>query len=412
MSEKKHKNLDKLYLTAAAIGILTVVFAFGAWYGHANRPAMERVFSVFGQQPPMEYKNVDFSLFWDVWSRLENKYVDKDKIDRKEMVYGAVAGLVKSLKDPHSEFMPPADSKQFQEDIKGSFDGIGAEIGMRKGILTVIAPLDESPAEKAGIKAGDKIIKIDDKSTIDLNLNEAVRLIRGKKGTEVKLTILRDSLDQAKEIKIIRDTIRVKVLKTEKKPDGVFVIKLSTFTEGAAREFRGATQEFLNSGSKKLVLDLRNNPGGFLMVSVDIASWFFDSGQVIARERKYDGTEEIYRSSGYRLLKDIPMVVLVNEGSASASEILAGALRDNLGVVLIGTKTFGKGSVQEVEDLPGGSSLKITIAKWMTPKGIEINGTGLEPDVKVELPKEEDVKEKDKERDWIMEKGLEVLKSL
>lgn len=415
MPEKKYKNLGKLYLVAAAVGIMAVIFAFGAWYGYTNRPAMERVLNVLGQQPPLEQEKVDFNLFWDVWSRVENKFVDKAKLERKNLVFGAISGLVSSLKDPYSEFMPPAETKQFQEDIKGSFEGIGAEIGIRKGTLTIVAPLRGSPAERAGLKGGDKIIKIDDKPTADLTLSEAVRLIRGPKGTEVKLAIFRDGVDQIKDYKITRNTIKIEVLTTEKKPDGVFVIKLATFTESAAQEFRNAVEEFFQSGSKKLILDLRNNPGGFLMISVDIASWFLPSGEIVAKERKYDGAEEVYRSAGYGLLKDVPMVVLMNEGSASASEILAGALRDVKKVKLVGTKTFGKGSVQEVDDLPGGSSLKITIAKWMTPNGQEINGTGLEPDVKVELPKEEPnekPKKGEKEKDLIMEKGLEILRSL
>jgi carboxyl-terminal processing protease len=325
------------------------------------------------------------------------------------LVYGAASGLVRALKDPYSEFLPPQETKQFQEDIKGSFEGIGAEIGIRKEVLTIISPLKDSPAEKAGLKGGDKVLKINDTTTADLALDEAVRLIRGPKGTEVKLIVLRDSFDKVKEIKIIRDTIRIIILTTEKKNDGIFVIKLNHFTQNAAWEFRKAVQEFYQSGSQKLILDMRNNPGGFLNVAVDIASWFLPAGEVVTKERVAEGEREIYRSAGYKLLEKVPTVVLVNEGSASASEIVAGALRDVRGIKLVGTKTFGKGSVQEVVPLPEGASLKITVAKWLTPKGQEINGKGLEPDVKVELPKEE---EKAEEKDWIMEKGIEVVKGL
>ena len=250
---------------------------------------------------------------------------------------------------------------------------------------------------------------MDDTVTADLMLDEAVRLIRGPRGTEVKLLVLRDSFDQPKEFKIIRDEIRVSILTTEKKEKGIFVIKLNHFTENAAYEFRNAVQEFFRSGSDKLILDMRNNPGGFLVISVDIASWFLPAGDVVARERFADGSEEEYRSSGYRLLQDVPTVVLINEGSASASEIVAGALRDIRGIKLIGTKTYGKGSVQEVQPLPDGSSLKLTIAKWLTPKGTEINGTGLEPDIKVELPPES---EQDPEKDLFLDKAMEVLNGL
>lgn len=403
------QRLSKILTFFAALLLLGASFFAGVFVGYENRPAVEKVLNVANQKPPPQFQNIDFNLFWDVWSRLEAKYVDKDKINRQELLYGAAKGLVKALDDPYSEFMPPADAKQFQEDVSGSFSGIGAEIGIRKGVLTIISPLKDSPAERAGLKAGDKILKVDDTSTGDLTLNEAVRLIRGPQGSEVRLSIFRESADKSFEVKIVRDTIKIPVLETEVKPDGIFVIKLFHFTENAAFEFRRAIQEFFSSGSKKLILDLRNNPGGFLAVSVDIASWWLPPGEIVARERFADGSENIHRSSGYRLLADTPTVVLINEGSASASEIVAGALRDNRGIKLIGAKTFGKGSVQEVLPLEGGSSLKITIAKWLTPNGTEINGTGIEPDIKVELPP---LEEQDPEDDLILKKGIEILKSL
>lgn len=401
------KRYQKVISIAIAGIVIAVSFGIGAWYGYANRPAVEKVLNVINREPRPQFAEVDFDLFWDVWTRLEEKFVDKEKIDREKLVFGAIQGLVRSLEDPYTEFLPPQETKQFKEDIQGSFDGIGAEIGIRKSVLTIIAPLKDSPAEKAGIKAGDKIIKIDDTVTSDLSLNEAVRLIRGPKGTEVRLAIFRDSFDTTKEFKIIRDTIKIPIITTEKKSDGIFVLKLHHFTENAAFEFRKAVQEFYLSGSKKLVLDLRNNPGGFLAVAVDIASWFLPVGEVIARERFADGSEEIYRSQGYRFMETVPVVVVINGGSASASEILAGALRDIRGAKLIGTKTFGKGSVQELENLPRNSSLKITIAKWLTPKGEEINGTGLKPDIEVEIPEGNDA-----ESDVILERAVEVAKNL
>ncbi len=400
----------KAYLVIAAFLILGASFGLGAWYGYANRPAVEKVLNVGSQKPPQELEKVDFNLFWEVWSQLEDKYVDREKVKRENFVYGAAAGLARSLKDPYTEFLPPAESKQFQEDIKGAFGGIGAEIGIRKGILTIIAPLKGNPAEKAGLKAGDKIVKIDDTISADLALDEAVRLIRGEPGTKVRLTILREDGERAKEYVITRDVIKIQILETEARADGIFVIKLNHFTESAAFEFRKAVQEFLNSGSKKIILDLRNNPGGFLAIAVDIASWWVGPGDVVARERFADGKEELYRSSGYRLLENAPTIILVNEGSASASEIVAGALRDHKGIKLVGVKTFGKGSVQEVVQLPGNSSLKITIAKWLTPKGSEIDGKGLEPDIKVEIP--EKPKGGEENKDFIMEKGIEVLNGL
>jgi carboxyl-terminal processing protease len=306
--------------------------------------------------------------------------------------------------------MPPAETQQFKEDIKGSFGGIGAEIGIRKDVLTIVSPLKGNPAEKAGLKAGDKIVKIDDTITTDLGLNEAVRLIRGPLGTPVVLTVFREGFDKPREFKIIRDEIRIPIIDTQARPDGIFVIKLHHFTENAGFEFRKTVREFYNSKSKKLIFDLRNNPGGFLNVSVDIASWFIPIGDVVARERFASGHEELYRSNGYELMEHVPTVILINEGSASASEIVAGALRDHKRIPLIGSKSYGKGSVQEVEPLMRNASLKVTIAKWLTPDGGEIDGKGLEPDVNVEVTPEQ--REKEPDRDFVLEKAVEVLKGM
>ncbi|TSD03540.1 MAG: carboxyl-terminal processing protease, partial [Parcubacteria group bacterium Greene0714_36] len=268
-------------------------------------------------KPPQEFAAADFNLFWEVWSQLEDKFVDHDKIDREQMVYGAIGGLARSLKDPYTEFLPPAESKQFQEDIKGAFGGIGAEIGIRKNIITIIAPLKGNPAEKAGLKAGDKIFKIDDTATNDLALDEAVRLIRGEPGTKVRLAVFREGADRTQEYTVTRDIIKIQIVSTEARPDGIFVIKLNHFTENAAFEFRKAVQDFFDSGSKKIILDLRNNPGGFLTVAVDIASWWVPAGETIVHERYGDGTEEVYRSSGYNILGAVPTVLLVNTTAVS-----------------------------------------------------------------------------------------------
>lgn len=425
------QRYTKLYIIIVTAALLGASFLAGAMYGYENRPGIEKIMNVAGKETPPQLSNVDFNLFWDVWSRLEEKYVDRAKIDRQKMVFGAIEGLTRSVKDPYTEFFSPEQTKLFQDDIRGSFDGIGAEIGLKRSILTIIAPLKNSPAERAGLKPGDKILKIGDTPTADLGLDEAVRLIRGPKGTEVTLTIFRDSFDTTKDIKVVRDTITINVLTTEFKPnvdgeknsnkndesaakstDGIFVIKLNHFTENASVEFRRAVQEFYRTDSKKMVFDLRNNPGGFLQVAVDITSWFLPAGEVVARERYADGSEDLYRSSGYRLLEAIPTVVLINEGSASASEIVAGALRDARGIKLVGKKSFGKGSVQEVISLPKESSLKVTIAKWLTPKGIEINGKGLEPDITVEIPTDESQESKNNSRDPVMQKAIELLREM
>ncbi|MDP3772131.1 MAG: S41 family peptidase [bacterium] len=401
------KNLTRVLSALTALLLIGASFFAGAWWGTANRPAVERITNILHKEQPANFADVDFNLFWDVWTRLESKHVDKGTIDRKKILYGAIAGMVGSLGDPYTEFFPPAETKQFQQDIKGSFEGIGAEIGIRKGFLTIIAPLKGSPAEAAGLKSGDKILKIADRITADLNLDEAVRLIRGPKGTTVAFVIAREGEQKPLTITVTRDTIKVIILETEKKQDGIFVIKLYHFSENAPDEFRKAVQEFRSSGAKKLVLDMRNNPGGYLTGAVDIASWFLSSGEIVVKEQFSDGTSDAYRSSGYQGIQDIPVVVLINQGSASASEIVAGALRDVRGFKLVGQKSFGKGSVQEVENLAENSSIKITIAKWLTPKGGEINGKGLEPDVAVEMKPDQ----KDNE-DPTMDKALEILRGM
>ena len=394
----------KTIFIALAVFVLAITFSLGILVGVKQYPAIEKVKQVLNKESDAS-EQVDFALFWDVWHRLESNFVDKATIDRKKMVFGAIDGLTRSLGDPYTLFFPPIEAKRFQEDISGSFAGIGAEVGMKKGVLTIIAPLKNSPAERAGLKAGDKVLKINATSTADLTIDTAVSFIRGLKGTEVTLTITRDSLESAKEIKIVRDTIVIPVTETKKFGNGIFYIHLFNFNETSPSEFRKALQEFSDSGSKKLVLDLRNNPGGFLTAAVDIASWFLPAGGIGAREKRI-GSETDYRSFGYRYLESVPVVVIINQGSASASEILAGALRDQRGAKLVGMKSFGKGSVQEVENLSNGASLKITIAKWFTPNNYSINESGIDPDVKVDIVQAD----LDAHKDPQLDKAVELLK--
>ena len=394
--------------------IIAASFAGGIFIGINQKPAIESVISVIRKTPEIptpsqDQAKTDFNLFWDVWSRLDENFVDKSKVEPQKMVFGAIDGMVKSLGDPYTVFLPPEESKRFNDDIKGEFGGIGAEIGIKKGILTIIAPLKDSPAEKAGLKAGDKVLKINGTSTIDLTLDKAVSFIRGEKGTEVVLTIASsDDLGDTKEVKIKRDTIKIPVIETKKLDGGIFYIHLFNFNENSTAEFKKGLIEMQNSGANKLILDLRNNPGGYLNAAIDIASWFIPAGEIVAKEKMANEEELIYRSYGYRFLEATPAVVLINQGAASASEIVAGALRDQKNIKLIGEKSFGKGSVQELEKLPQNASLKITIAKWLTPNGHSINDSGLEPDIKVEITKEDS----DNNNDMQLDKAIEVLKSL
>jgi len=386
--------------------ILAAVFSAGVFIGFERKAALERVSGV-ASQATGKPEEVDFSLFWEVWMRLKEKYVDRSQIDSQKQVWGAISGMVRSLGDPYTNFLPPEDTKQFHEDLSGEFGGIGAELGIRKEVLTVITPLKNSPAERSGLKAGDKIIKVDDTVTTGLALEGAVRLIRGEKGTSVKLSVLRNG-DEAHELTIVRDTIVVPTIETKELGDKIFYMRLFSFNASSPQVFRGGVSEFLQSKNTKMVLDLRGNAGGFLNAAVDIASWFLKPGEIVAREKYGDGSEDNYRSIGRRLLEDVPTVVLIDQGSASASEILAGALRDIRGIKLVGQKSFGKGSVQELIELDDGASLKVTIAKWLTPSGKTIDGEGLEPDIKVEIKKEDT----DEGKDPQLDKAVEVLKGL
>lgn len=354
-------------------------------------------------------EKVDFSLFWESWKVLEEKFAEPQKLDIQKMIYGAISGMVKSLEDPYTVFLNPEEAKKFKEDVSGTFEGIGAEIGIKKGQLLIIAPLEGTPAQSAGLRAGDKILKINDTQTADLTIDEAVTLIRGPKGTEVTLTIFREDWEKSKEIKIIRDVILVPSLKWEIKEENIAYIKIYQFSEKAGFDFRMAAIEILAGPTKKIILDLRDNPGGYLEVAQDIAGWFLERGNIVAIEdfgSKKEKNE--YKSEGPSKFLEYPVVVLINQGSASGSEILAAALRDNRQIKLIGEKSFGKGSVQELEDLTGGSSLKITVAKWLTPNGEQITDKGLEPDIKVEMSEED----YEKDRDPQLDKAMEIIQGL
>jgi len=394
MFPKNRKNIVPFFLAF----IILASFGLGIWLGRT-----QVVCEVCQPQ------KVDFSLFWSAWQVIQDKFVNKDKLNNQEMIYGAISGMIKSLKDPYTIFLEPTYAKRFSEDVKGSFEGVGMEIGIRKEQLQIVSPLEGSPAQKAGLRAGDKILKVNGTSTADMTVDEAVNLIRGPKGTEVTLTIGRKDWDEPRDIKIVRAIIDVPSLKWELKEGDIAYIKLYQFSENASNDFRKAAIEILGSGAKKIILDLRNNPGGYLEVAQDIAGWFLENGQVVTIE-DFGGKQkqEIFRAQGSANLLPYKLVVLINEGSASGSEILAGALRDNRGIKLIGEASFGKGSVQEMEKLKDGSSLKVTIAKWLTPSGESITDKGLAPDIKVEITEKDYQDGKDPQ----LEKAIEIVNNL
>ncbi len=325
---------------------------------------------------------VDFSVFWEAWRKLEGTYIDRGKIDYQKMVYGAVEGMVKSLGDPYTTFFTPSQAESFNEELEGKYEGVGMVVGIKDDQLTVISPFKGTPAELAGLKAGDKIVKIGDIFTQDITIEEAVKNIKGERGTAVKLLIQRKDWPEPKEFILKRDTIKIPTLEMENKEGGIVVLKIYQFNKILLSEFENAASQILASDNKKIIIDLRDNPGGYLEVAQAVAGWFLKKGDVVVIQDEGQGKEKKqYFSQGPSVFANYPTAVLINEGSASASEILAGALRDQRGIKLIGQKSFGKGSVQEQVDLSDKSSLKITIAKWLTPSGASLDKNGLKPDI-------------------------------
>jgi carboxyl-terminal processing protease len=351
----------------------------------------------------------DFEQFWKAWNIINEKYVPtKHKaVSNQEKVWGAIGGLANSLGDPYTYFMPPQEKSLFEQDVKGTFGGVGMQIGVKDGVLTVIAPLKGSPAERAGIKKGDKVYRIDAATTTGMDVDKALYLIRGEIGKAVRLSLIREGVKEPIEVSVVREEIKVPTIDTEKKGD-VFIIRLYGFPATGADLFRNALREFVQSGSSKLVLDLRGNPGGYLEVAVDMASWFLPSGSVVVSEEEKSGPGKVYRSRGYDVFGDkFHMVILIDGGSASAAEILSGALSQHGVATLVGTKSFGKGSVQELVPITDDTSLKVTIARWITPNGTNLSAGGLDPDVIVPYTKED----ADAGRDPQLDKAIELLRS-
>jgi carboxyl-terminal processing protease len=325
--------------------------------------------------------DVDFGTFWDVWDVLRQTYYDQP-VSEKELFYGAMEGMLNALNDPYSTFFDPELTEEFNQEITGTFFGIGAEIGEEDDVIVVVAPLSGSPAEAAGVRAGDYILAVDGEDIIGYSVHEAVRIIRGEEGTDVVLTLARDGVDETRDVTITRGEIKIDSVVWEVREDGIGVIEIGRFSEDTTALFTEAVQEMLLADVSGLVIDLRNNPGGLLDQAMNIAGFWV--GTDVSVLQKVSGEVQSFRSSGQDLLRDMNTVVLVNGGSASGSEILAGALQDYNLATLIGETTFGKGSVQEYFELPDGSAFKVTVAEWLTPLGREINHVGITPDMEVE----------------------------
>ena len=320
--------------------------------------------------------------FAETLSLVKKNYVEE--VDEKDLVYGAIRGMLNSL-DPHSSFMAPEHFKEMQIDTKGEFGGLGIQIGIKDKILTIISPIDDTPAFKAGVKAGDKIIKIDGESTKDITIHDAVTKLRGPKGTPVTITIVREGLDKTLDIEIVRDIIKLKSVKHKIIDETIGYIKLTQFQEKTAADLRDALEEIDKKKINALILDLRNNPGGLLSGAVDVSSLFLPPEKLVVYIKGRSGEKTEFKTARGNRHFDYPMIVLVNQGSASASEIVAGAMQDWEQAVVLGTQTFGKGSVQTVIPLSDGSALRLTTARYYTPKDRSIQTTGITPDIIVEL---------------------------
>nr|MBI5455822.1 S41 family peptidase [Candidatus Levybacteria bacterium] len=417
--------------------ILIIIITFlGGYYFGVNKINLDwknykPILNVISKEPPAGATNIDFNPFWTVWQKLATTYYDKSKIDQQKMLNGAISGMVEALGDPFTIYLPPVQNNNFKQGLAGQFSGIGAELGIKDKDIIVISPLDGSPAEKAGIKAGDVIIAVDTKSTLGWTLSQAVEKIRGTKGTDVILTVIHKDNRKKTDIKITRDVITVKSvvmdIRTAKCSNGncsllvktdtcegndcikYAYIRLSQFGDNTNQEWaalaKGLSDKInADKSVKGIVFDLRNNPGGYLTDATFIASEFIKKGQVVVKQDNGQ-TQEPLSAERDGVLLSPKLIILINKGSASASEIVAGAMRDYKRAKLIGETSFGKGTIQAAEDLGDGAGLHVTIAKWLTPTGIWVNQKGLTPDVEVKFD------EKDPSRDTQLEKAvLELLK--
>ena len=398
--KKNHSQLTNFLLI---ISFTILVFGSGYKIGEFKNRFTSLQLKSYSQQ------NINFDLFWDTWNKLQEIYVDQKKIDPKKMYYGAIKGMVASAEDPYTFFLTPEENKQTKDDLGGKFEGIGAQLGLKDNRIVIIAPLKKSPAELAGVRTGDIIDKVDGVSTNNWTLPQAVSKIRGQKNTKVKLSLIRN--DKEIEVTIIRQQIIIASVELSFKKS-IAVLKVNQFGDNTNSEWDLAvfeiSQKWSNSQIKGLVLDLRDNPGGYLDSSVYLASEFLPQGKLIVKQTSTTQDSKSYLVDRPGKLLDIPLVVIINKGSASASEILAGALRDYNKAKLVGEKSFGKGSVQEASNLSEGAGIHITVAKWILPKGDWINSKGITPDIKVENK----LKEGDsltRENDLQLEKAIEQL---
>lgn len=378
--------------------LILFVFALG-WHVGLSQTQEPAVRVASEEQTARSGKEkVDMQLFWDVWGILASKYVDPQALNFKEMVYGAIRGMVFSLDDPYTTFLTPKENKEFQDGLEGMLEGIGAELTLRNEQLTVVSPLKNSPAKRANLQPEDVILKIDGVEVEEYTFEQSVMKIRGPRGTQVVLTIARKGKAQTFDVKLTRETINIDSVEWKMSGD-IAIIEINQFGGKTLEEFSRSISQILPKHPKGIILDLRFNGGGYLEGAVDIVSEFLESGKVVSVKRRRAEEDEVIYVNGKARMATVPMAVLVNKGSASASEIVAGAIRDHKRGVIIGEQTFGKGTVQEVENLVDGSSLRLTVAKWFTPNDINISEVGIKPDIVIERTLEDIEANKDPQLD-------------
>ena len=384
-------SLKQLRAGAVILSLGLLSGWIGFRLGRSGQGAANFLVNVSRQQPSQK-QNLDLGLFWQVWDKLHNSYLIKADLNPQAMIYGAIRGMTAALNDPYTVFLPPEANKESKEELDGTFEGVGIQLGFKNGQLAVVAPLEGMPAKAAGVRAGDLILHIKDQNkdidqdTVDLSLPEAVKLIRGDKGTSVELTIVHEETEEPITLKIKRDTIVVKSVELEWVGEGgnIAHLRLTRFGGRTDAEWQAAVKEIVTKRPAGIILDLRNNPGGYLQGAVDLAGEFLAAGKLVVKQEDSQGKVETYSvdRSGQLLVQ--PLIVLVNQGSASSSEILAGALKDHGRAQLIGETTFGKGTVQEALDVSEGAGLHVTTAKWLLPSGLWVNDSkGLTPDIEV-----------------------------
>ena len=396
----------KKIIRIGAFVLLSIVGAgvlfYGGYYLGFSQTKLIRIEGVADIYPG-DKTAADFGVFWQAWDKIKERHLHSGTLSAQEMIYGAIKGLAESANDPHTTFFSPEDAAKFTENIDGRFGGIGAELEEIDNQIIVVTPLKGTPAERAGLRPRDTIIKAGGVELAGKTVQDAIRIIRGEPGTQIKLIISREGDIGTRDVQITREMITLPTVEWEWKDEDVAYVRLISFNQNAPFSFYNAIRNIIAENPRAMILDLRNNPGGYLEVAVNLSGWFIDRGEVVVKERYADGEDSVFRSRGNAALKNLPTIILVNRGTTSAAEIMAGAIRDINGTRLVGERTFGKGTVQTLEELKDGSILKITVANWVTPNGHLIEGGGLVPDINIKRA------ENDSE-DAQLNKALELLR--